>query len=257
MGRKGFSLFRSFLAQKSGENLRIKSGENLYGRSGKNLYGESGENLYGRSGENLYGGSGKKFIPNSSGRRNTRDKGDVYAGLADFAGAVADDDIDDFGLVSVLGGEFLLCIGDEGVVELVLDEVDGAAAEAAAHDAGTCHAVCLGYVVEVVEFLTAYLIVLGESLMGEVHLLAYFFIVALDECIAYGEDTVFLSEYEGGTLYVFCAYICLYLLKVFPCAVAKCLYDALWMAFLHRFCNIFTRVAAVVVRRACEFVLHA
>ena len=160
-------------------------------------------------------------------------------GLADFAGAVADDDIDDFGLVSVLGGEFLLCIGDEGVVELVLDEVDGAASEASAHDAGACHAVCLGYVVEVVEFLTAYLI------------------VALDEGVTDGEDTVFLSEYKGGTLYVFCAYVCLYFLKVVPCAVAKCVDDALRMTLLYGFCNVFTRFAAVVVGRACEFVLYA
>ena len=118
--------------------------------------------------------------------------------------------------MTILGREFLLCIGDEGVVELVLDEVDGAASEASAHDAGACHAVCLGYVVEVVEFLTAYLIVAGESLMGEVHLLANFLIVAFDEGIAYGKYAIFLSEYEGGTLYVLCTYISLNLLKIFP-----------------------------------------
>ena len=49
------------------------------------------------------------------------------------AGAVADDYVVDFGLVAIALGEALDSGGHEGIAQLVLYEVDGAAAEAAAH----------------------------------------------------------------------------------------------------------------------------
>ena len=52
--------------------------------------------------------------------------------------------------------------------------------------------------------------------MGKVHQLAYFLIITLYEGIAYSKYAVFLSKYEGGALYVFCTYVKLHFLKVFP-----------------------------------------
>ena len=54
--------------------------------------------------------------------------------LAELAGTVADDDVVDLGLVAVLGIELLLSRCNELAVEVVANEVDGAAAKATAHD---------------------------------------------------------------------------------------------------------------------------
>ena len=54
--------------------------------------------------------------------------------LAEPTRAVADDHVVDLGLVAVLLVELLLGCGDEVLVEVVAYQVDGAAAEAAAHD---------------------------------------------------------------------------------------------------------------------------
>jgi hypothetical protein len=92
--------------------------------------------------------------------------------------------------------------------------------------------------------------------MSEVHLLSDLLIVALYESITYGEYAVFLAKNEGGTLNILCTNVSLDLLKVFPRAVAKSLNDTLWMTFLHSLCNVFARVATIIVRRASEFVLN-
>jgi len=73
-------------------------------------------------------------------KRCTSDKGSlvrlcvISKGLRELAGAVADHDRNLYWLVAVFLCEGGLCLCDEGVVEFGLDEVDGAAAEAAAHD---------------------------------------------------------------------------------------------------------------------------
>ena len=54
--------------------------------------------------------------------------------LAETAGTVTDDDIDDLGLMAVLGSKLLLSISNELLVEVGTYKVDGAATEAAAHD---------------------------------------------------------------------------------------------------------------------------
>ena len=54
--------------------------------------------------------------------------------LAEPTRAVADDHVVDLGLVAVLLVELLFGCGDEVLVEVVAYQVDGAAAEAAAHD---------------------------------------------------------------------------------------------------------------------------
>ena len=55
-------------------------------------------------------------------------------GLEELAGTVADDDVDDDGLLAELGLELFLGSLHEAVVVVLINEVDGAAAEAAAHD---------------------------------------------------------------------------------------------------------------------------
>ena len=49
-------------------------------------------------------------------------------------GAVADTDVVDLRGVTELRFELFLCRGNEAVVQLVLDEIDGAASESAAHN---------------------------------------------------------------------------------------------------------------------------
>ena len=56
-------------------------------------------------------------------------------GFLELAGTVADNDRNDYRLVTVFLGEGCLRLLDEYIVELCLHKVDGAAAEAAAHDA--------------------------------------------------------------------------------------------------------------------------
>ena len=54
--------------------------------------------------------------------------------LANLTRSVADDYIVNFGLMTILGIEFCLGIVDELLVEIVANQVDGAATEAATHD---------------------------------------------------------------------------------------------------------------------------
>ena len=81
--------------------------------------------------------------------------------LAELACTVADDDIDDDGFLAILGLELLLHSLDETVVVMLIDEVDGASSETAAHDAAARDALLLGHVVEEVEFFAADLVFLG------------------------------------------------------------------------------------------------
>ena len=78
-------------------------------------------------------------------------RGNVVGSLADFVGTFADDDRIDLGGMAILRSEAFGHFLDEVVVALFLDEVDGAAAEAATHDTATGYAVLLGDVVEEVE----------------------------------------------------------------------------------------------------------
>ena len=57
-----------------------------------------------------------------------------FVSLAELARAVADDYIDDLRLVAILGSELLLGIGNELLVEVGTDKVNGSATKAATHD---------------------------------------------------------------------------------------------------------------------------
>ena len=81
-------------------------------------------------------------------------------GLAEFARTVTDDNVDDLAVLAKLFAIALLGLCDEGVVEFVGNEVDGAAAEATAHDTRAGYAAVVSHVVEEVEFFAANLLVL-------------------------------------------------------------------------------------------------
>ena len=80
--------------------------------------------------------------------------------LADFARTVADDDIVNLRLMTISLIEALFGVLYELTIEVIANKIDGATAETATHDTGTCHAVLLGNLVEEVQFLAAYLVVL-------------------------------------------------------------------------------------------------
>ena len=83
--------------------------------------------------------------------------------------AVADDNGIDLRLVTVTFVKSRFCGFDELVAKVFLDEVDGAAAEAATHNTRAGHAAFASNVVEEVEFLAANLVVVRQSAMGFVH----------------------------------------------------------------------------------------
>ena len=167
-----------------------------------------------------------------------------------FACAVGDDDVIDFGLVAVLAVELLLGLFHEVVLELVLHKVDGAAAEAATHDSRSGHAAALGHVVEEVEFFAAYLVVFGKTVVSFVHAAAYGFIVALVESVADSEDAVFFLDDEFSAEVVFGSDVGLHRVEHFHVGVAESL-DA------EALCNAFAGRTALVIGAVGEFVFYA
>ncbi len=92
------------------------------------------------------------------------------------------------------GGEFFFCGCDECIVYIFLDEVNGAAAEAAAHHTRTRHAAFLGNVVEVIQLLAAHLVKLAHAVVGAVHALANGLIITFFQGVAHVEDTLLLTD---------------------------------------------------------------
>ena len=97
-----------------------------------------------------------------------------------------------------LGGELLLGRIHECVVEFVLHEVDGAAAEAAAHHAGAGHIHLAGKFVEEIEFFAAYLIEFRQAEVGLIHHFADRLIVASLEGVADVEHPLHLTDHVFG-----------------------------------------------------------
>ena len=176
--------------------------------------------------------------------------------LTEAARAVADDDVVDLGLVAILGVELLLGSLDELLVEVVAHEVDGAATEAATHDTRTGDTTLLGNVVEEVELNTADLVVFRQSLVGLVHHLTDLLVVAFVQGVADSKHAVLLTEHELSTAVVLGSYLFLHFLKLLPCAVTQSLELALWVLGLDVLHHILAGVAAIVVGRACQLVLH-
>ena len=121
----------------------------------------------------------------------------------DFMCAVRDDDGIDFGFVAEPLGEFAFGRGDEIGEEVVLHEVDRAAAEAAAHHACPRDAAFAGHVDQEVELLARYFVVLRQPLVRGVHPLPDGGVVATLQGVADVEHTPFLADHEACTAVVF------------------------------------------------------
>lgn len=104
--------------------------------------------------------------------------------------------------------EFLFGGLDKAVEQLLFHKVDGTAAEAATHDAGTGDATFFGYVIEKVEFLTTNGIVFRQTLMSFVHFLTNGFVIATVEGIADSKNTVFFFDDKLCPEIILCGYIC-------------------------------------------------
>ena len=92
--------------------------------------------------------------------------------------------------------------------------------------------------------------------MGLVHHLAYGFIVAGVQCVADGQYAVFLTEHELGTAVVLVAHFGLHLVELFPGAVAQGLEGEFRMLGGNVLHHVLAAVAAVVVGRSSQFMLH-
>ena len=90
----------------------------------------------------------------------------VFLALADFSRTVFDYHIIDLRFLAVALRIFLLHVGDEMIVEVLLHEVDGASAEASAHDSRTGNAILACDVVEIVEFFARNFVFLAQSVVG-------------------------------------------------------------------------------------------
>lgn len=123
--------------------------------------------------------------------------------LAYFVRALADHYVIDFWFLSEFSQIFFCDIGHELVMNFILHQVDGAATEAAAHDTTAGYAVLFGNIIEEIKLFARYLIVLAQAFMGFVHLLTHRFIVASFQCVAYGQHTVFLTQYKAGAVVIF------------------------------------------------------
>ena len=113
--------------------------------------------------------------------------------LANFARAIADDDIINLRLVTILLIEAFLGILNELTIKVVTNKIDGAASETAAHDTRTGDAALFGDVIEKIQFFAAHFVLFTQSFVRAVHLTAYFLVITLNECIADSQHAVFLA----------------------------------------------------------------
>ena len=152
--------------------------------------------------------------------------------------------------MAVFGVELLLGRGDEVVVKFVLHQVDRAAAEAAAHDARTRHAALLGDLRQEVQLLARHFVVLRHAPVGLVHALADRLVVALFERLANIQNALLLADHIAGALVVLLRNPILDGFELLHRGAAQELLP-------QHFRNALAGSAAVVVRRAYQFVLHA
>ena len=118
----------------------------------------------------------------------------VCAVLLELPCAVGDVYIVDLRSMAELNGELGLCSGDERKIELILHEVDRAAAETAAHYTAAGDSDTAGELGEEVELVAAHLIKLAHAEMGLVHHLAYDLLVTSLKGVADVEDSLHLAD---------------------------------------------------------------
>ena len=99
--------------------------------------------------------------------------------LVELTRTVADNYVVYEGSVTKLSSELLLCSLYKLIVQLILNEVDGAATEATTHHTATCNAALLSEFSEEVELYAAYFVVLTHTPVCLVHLSTYGLVVTL------------------------------------------------------------------------------
>ena len=139
---------------------------------------------------------------------------------------------------------------DEVIVEFVLNEVDGAATEATAHNMGACNATLLSHGSQEVELLAAYLIVTRHTPMCLVHTLAHGLVVIALKGLAHINNALLLANDIAGTEVVLLGDLVLYSLKLLHCSATQ---ELLTQECSHTL----TRGSTVVIRRAYKLVLNA
>ena len=144
-----------------------------------------------------------------------------------------------------LGGELGLSAGDEVVIKLFLYEVDGAAAEAATHHAGTSdiHLPC--EFVEEVELLAADLVEAAQAEVSLIHKLTHSLVVSPFESIADVKHALHFANHVLGTQEVLLRNLSAHLVEPEPVAVAETFY--LRMILFDSGSGILAGLAALVV----------
>ena len=158
--------------------------------------------------------------------------------------------------VTILSCELSCNILNELVVDVVLNQVDGAATEATTHDTATSNTVLLGNIVQEVELLAAYLVFLAQTVVSLIHLLTYSLVVTLLKSIADCQYAVLLAQYEVSAAVILFAYLSANLFQLLPCAIAESLELSLWVLGSDVLNHVLARVAAVVVWRTSQLVLN-
>lgn len=110
----------------------------------------------------------------------------------------------------------------------------------AAHDARTCHAARAGYVVEIVEFLAAYLVKFRHAFMGLVHAFTYSLVIAASESVAHVKHALLLADHILGAVVILLADLTFDPVEILHRSVAQSL-DAEFSG------NTLTRLTALVV----------
>ena len=152
-----------------------------------------------------------------------------------------------FRSMTILSCELSCNILYELVIDVVLNQVDGAATEATTHDTATSNTVLLGNIVQEVELLAAYLVFLAQTVVGLIHLLAYSLVVTLLKSIADCQYAVLLAQYEVSAAVILFAYLCANLFQLLPCAIAESLELCLWVLGSDVLNHVLARVTTVVV----------
>ena len=153
------------------------------------------------------------------------------------------------------GSKLFLRRSDERFIQFLLHQVDGAAAEAAAHDTRTRHIHLAGQLVQEIQFLAAYLVQLAHAEMGLIHHLTHGLVVSALEGIADIQHTLNLADNVLRPQEILLRNLLADLVQPLALCIAQEFNFGMIFADSRR--CVFTGSAALVVGARCQFVLDA
>ena len=174
---------------------------------------------------------------------------------ASFACAILDHHVVNLGVDAELRLVSLGGLLDKAVVELVLHQINSAAAEAAAHNARTRHAALLGHVVQKIELGATHLVQLAQTMVGAVHQPTDSLIVVLLHRRAGVQQALDLLDDELGAHVIHRVNLALHLRKHRHIGIAQKFH--LRVAFGDGGDDPFARQAAFVILATRQVVRHA